>query len=423
MDKIKEMFSNIKISNVSKKNIRGVLIIVFVILVSYFVISSVITGNRNRTCQNLRNEVIAATDMYMSENDLLPNLNGTSETVYLNDLQDSIIFKDYAVTGTVTYTKYNDQYIKTVELDNADYCTTKEFKKESTEYDNTKNVKVETTFNYVTVNSYNSKWTAWYPSEYISEEETDGVLLPLDEKRLPSIPSNAVITEYVRETKTYYSYRDKRWRWYRNNVKYSDFSSEKPKGYTTKDTSFSMSTEATAWSLDYPEEKDYRHIRSTTGYRWYYLDENEEKVYWNNGEYSPESPGDEYVKDTEFKAPMYSYTDDLWRWYNGKTKRVYSSYSSTKPDTYNYKDAETLTYTNWSRFDDESTLNKSNKSYREERTDTYSRYLIKYDIYDYPVLDSYVSLDELESILGKSYEEINEDKSLKVQVNFTFYYE
>ena len=108
MDKIKEIFSNIKISNVSKKNIRGVLIIVFVILVSYFVISSVITGNRNRTCQNLRNEVIAATDMYMSENDLLPNLNGTSETVYLNDLQDSIIFKDYAVTGTVTYTKYND---------------------------------------------------------------------------------------------------------------------------------------------------------------------------------------------------------------------------------------------------------------------------------------------------------------------------
>lgn len=423
MNKVSEMFSNFKISNLNKKNIKGILIIIFVILVLYFIISSVITGNRNRTCKDLRDEVLLVTDTYVSDNNLLPTLNGTSTTVYLNDLYDSIIFKDYAVTGKVTYTKYNDEYIKTVELENADYCTTKEFKKESTEYDNTRNVKVEVTFNYVTVNSYNSKWTSWYPSEYISEEETNGVLLPLDEDRLPDVPSNAIITEYVRETKTYYSYRDKRWRWYRNNVKYSDFSSEKPKGYTTKDTSFSMSTEATEWSLDYPEEKDYRHIRSTTGYRWYYLNDEEEKVYWNNGEYSPDSPGEQYVKDTEFNAPMYSYTDDTWRWYNGDTRRIYSSYSSTKPNNYNYKDKETLTYTNWSRFDDESTLNNSNKSYREERTDTYSRYLIKYDIYDYPVLDNYVSLDELESILGKSYEEINEDKSIKVQANFKFYYE
>lgn len=422
MNKVNKMFSNIKISNLNKKNIRGVLIIVFVILVLYFIISSVITGSRNRTCQNLRNDVLTLTDSYMSDNNLLPTLNGTSETVYLSDLYDSIIFKDYAVTGSVTYTKYNDEYIKTVELENADYCTTKDFTKESTEYDKNKNAKVETTFNYVTVNSYNSKWTSWYPSEYISEEETDGVLLPLDEDRLPNIPSNAVITEYVRETKTYYSYRDKRWRWYKNNVKYSDFSSEKPKGYTNKDTSISKTTEATPWSLDYPEEKDYRHIRSTTGYRWYYLD-GEEKIYWNNGEYSPDSPGEQYQKDTEFKASMYSYTDDTWRWYNGSTKRIYSSYSSTKPTNYNYKDKDTLTYTNWSRFSDESTINKSNKSYREERTDTYSRYLIKYDIYDYPVLDNYVSLDELESILGKSYEEINKDASLKVQVNFKFYYE
>lgn len=422
MNKVGEMFSNIKITNLNKKNIRGILIIIFIVLVAYFIISSAITGSRNRTCQDLRNEILTVTDEYMSENDLFPTLNGMSEIVYLNDLQDSIIFKDYAVTGTVTYTKYNDQYIKTVELDSADFCTTKEFEEESMEYDETKNVKVEATFNYVTVNSYNSKWTSWYPSEYISEEETDGVLLPLDEDRLPNIPNNAVITEYVRETKTYYSYRDKRWRWYRNNIDYSDFSSEQPRGYTTKDTSVSISTEATPWSLNYPEEKDYRHIRSTTGYRWYYLD-GEEKVYWNNGEYSPESPGDKYERDTEFRASMYSYTDDLWRWYNGDTRRIYSSYSSTKPNNYNYKDEETLTYTNWSSYDDESTLNSSNKSYREERTDTYSRYLIKYDIYDYPILDDYVTLDELETILGKSYEEINEDKSLKVQVNFTFYYE
>ena len=82
MNKVNKMFSNIKISNLNKKNIRGVLIIVFVILVLYFIISSVITGSRNRTCQNLRNEVLTLTDSYRSDNNLLPTLNGTSETVY-----------------------------------------------------------------------------------------------------------------------------------------------------------------------------------------------------------------------------------------------------------------------------------------------------------------------------------------------------
>ena len=411
-----------KFSKLTKKNIKGFLIIIFVILVLYFIISNIIVGNRNKTCQELRKEIIKQTDIYISDNNLLPNLNGTSQTIYLSDLYDSIVFKDYAVTGTVTYTKYNDTYIKSIDIANASYCNTKDFTNESSQFDENKNAKVEVTFNYVEVDSYNSKWTSWYPSENISKEETNGVLLPIDERNLPDIPDNASITEYVRETKTYYSYRDKKWRWYKNNVKYSDFSSEKPKGYTTKDTSISLTTEATAWSLDYPEEKDYRSIKQATGYRWYYLD-GEEKIYWNNGEYSPTSPGEEYKKDNDFKATMYSYTDKTWRWYNGETKRIYSSYSSTKPNTYNYKDEATLTYTNWSSFKDKSSLNNSNKSYREEKTDIYSRYLIKYDIYSYPILDNYVSLEELEKNLGKKYEEINNDENIKIKINFKFIYE
>ena len=51
---------------------------------------------------------------------------------------------------------------------------------------------------------------------------------------------------------------------------------------------------------------------------------------------------EEYERDNEFRATMYSYTDDTWRWYNGDTKRLYSGYSSTKPNSYNYKDEETL---------------------------------------------------------------------------------
>lgn len=422
MDQVKEIFSKIKISNLAKKNIKGFLIIIFIILFSYFIISSFIKGSRNKTCNNLREEILSKTDLYYNEFNLLPVLNGDSVTINLSDLNDTIVFKDYAITGTVTYTKYNDTYIKSINIDNADYCSTKEFGKETDKYDENKNVEVVTYYNYYKVDSYNSKWSEWYPSEDISKEETDGVLLPLDEKDLPYIPDNAVVTEYIRETKTYYSYRDKQWKFYKNNVKYSEYSSTQPKGYTNKDESTKLTTTPTEWSLDYPEEFDYRHITSKTGYRWYYMDGNN-KIYWNNGEYSIESPGDEYKKDNENIVKMYSYYDDIWRWYNGDTRRIYSSYSSTMPNGYKYKDESTLKYTNWSKFTDESKIDKNNKSYREERTDTYSRYLIKYDIYSLPMLDNYVTLEELENKLGKSYEEINNDKSIKVDVIFKFKYE
>ena len=208
MEKVKELLSKIKIGNLAKKNIKGFLIIIFVILVLYFIITSFINGSRTRTCNNLRNDILSKSDSYLSDNNLLPTLNGDSITIKLSDLNEPIVFKDYALTGSITYTKYNDEYVKTVKLDDASYCTTKDFTKEG-EFDSSKNVEVTTLFNYFEVDSYNSKWSNWYPSEDISTEETDGVLLPLDSKKLPVIPKNAVITEYVRETKTYYSYRDK----------------------------------------------------------------------------------------------------------------------------------------------------------------------------------------------------------------------
>ena len=120
---------------------------------------------------------------------------------------------------------------------------------------------------------------------------------------------------------------------------------------------------------------------------------------------------------------MYSYSDDMWRWYNGDTKRIYSNSSSTQPNGYNYKDEETLIYTSWSRFTDTSSLNSSNTDYREEKTDIYSRYLIKYDIYSYPIFENNVTLSELEQKLGKTYEELSQDKSIKIEITFKFQYE
>ena len=416
------VLSKIKNNNLMKKNLKGFLIIIFIILVLYFIIFSIINGTRKRTCNELRNDIIKQADIYFDQNNLLPNYNGEQNVINLNELDNSIIFKDYAVTGTITYTKYNDQIIKTLNISNAGYCNTKDFGKETDEYKEDKNVEVVTYYNYSSVETYNSKWSNWYPSEDINTEETNGVLLPIDEDKLPSIPKNAVVNEYVRETKTYYSYRDKKWRFYKNNIDYSDYSSTQPKGYQYKDTATLKKSESSDWSLNYPTTYDYRHITQKTGYRWYYLEE-ENKIYWNNGEYSVDSPGENYIKDNQNSALMYSYYDDTWRWYNGDTKRIYSSLSSTMPSGYKYKDETTLTYTNWSSFKDESSITADNKNYREEKTDTYSRYMIKYDIYSLPMLNDYVTKEELEDILGKSLQEINNDETLHLNVLFKFKYE
>lgn len=411
MDKIKDILSN--------KKVKFILMIILAFIFMLIIIFFVARSKKTKTCNNLREEIIASVDKYVNDNNLLPTLNGNSIVIELDKIQDKFSLKNKIITGNVTYTKYNDEYVKTVNIKNADYCSTNKFGKETDKYNSKNNVKVNVYFNYYTVESYNSKWTGYLPSEEINIEETNGVNLPIDLEKLPEIPSNAVITEYVRETKPYYSYRDKKWKWYKNNINYSNYSSTRPAGYTYKDTTTLDYTEKSKWSLDYPEEFEYRHIKSKIGYQWYYKD-GKEKIYWENGKYSVESPGSEYKKDTETAAQMYSYYDEVWRWYNGDTKRVYSSLNSTQPNGYNYKDSTTLTYTNWTNFKDISYLTNDNKSYREEKTNIYSRYLIKYDIYSYAMLEEPVTLKELENILGKSYEKIINDKSVKVEVIFKF---
>lgn len=411
MDKLKKLLKN--------KYVELAIVAFVIILTTIVIACSIISSKRKEQCRTLREEILLSIDKYVENNSLLPTLNGTSIVVNLSSIDDEFTFGKKTITGNVTYTKYNDEYIKTVEIANADYCSTNKFGKETDKYNSKYNVKVNVYFNYYTVESYNSKYTNYLPSEKISTEETNGVLLPIDAKDLPTIPSNAVVTEYVREVKTYYSYRDKKWKWYKNNIEYSDYSSTQPVGYTNKDTATLTYTEATDWSLNYPEEFEYRHIKTKTGYQWYYMD-GKNKVYWENGAYSTESPGKEYKKDTSTEAKMYSYYDKIWRWYNGDNKRVYSYASSVKPTGYNYKDETTLTYTNWSKFTDTSSLTSLNEEYREEITDLYSRYLIKYDVYSYAMFEKPVKLEELEEKLGKSYQEIVNDNSIKVDVIFKF---
>ncbi len=412
MEKIKELMQN-KIAKI-------VAIAVILLLIIIIIIIGSSKRKKLKQCEELRNDIIAVADAYVNKNDLLPELNGTSITIDLSDLERGFSFKNTAVTGTITYTKYNDLYVKTTELKDASFCTTKKFKGESSKYRSDNNYKVNVYYNYTTVESYNSKYSSYIPSNLISKKETKGVLLPIDSKYLPTIPKDAVITEYVREIATFYSYRDTKWRWYANDVAYSEYSAEKPAGYTYKDEETRAKTKTSEWSLDYPETHEYRTIQSADGYQWYKLD-GKKKIYWENGAYSVSSPGEGYVQDKTKTAKMYSYYDVIYRWYNGNKKRnYYEIASSVAPAGYKYKDDGVSLHTDWTEYEITSHLTESSKSYREERTKEYSRYLIKYDMYSYPIFEKPVSLEELEKKIGKSYKEILEDKSIKLEVIFKF---
>lgn len=416
MQKIADLMKKI-----NKKKMTMLFIIVIVIIILITIVLGLINTSKTKKCNELYLNISNVTDKYMKEQDLYPTLEGFSYTLSLNDL-DKVYYKNKEVTGSVKYTKYNDTYIKTYSLDNCGYCSSK-FNKESDKYnDKKKNVEVIAYYNYYDAETYNSKWTDFLEPELISSDTTMGVNLPIDSKKLPSLPSEALIIEYVKEDKTYYSYRDIMYKYYKNNVDYSDFSSEQPSGYTTKDSSTQITLPSSEWSIDYPEEhKDYRKIDSKTAYRWYY-EEKGKKIYWNDGAFYPTQPDEKYDKKSKEKVTMYKFTDKAWRWYNGTLKRNYSSFSKTMPTGYIYKDSELYQYTSWSSYTDQSKLNSENATYREEVSKVYSRYLIKYKVLGFAKLDKSLTKEEFESTTGLNLSDIMNNDNMYVSVTYKFKY-
>jgi hypothetical protein len=421
-DKIIDFLNKIiyKINKMNKKLIMLLFVIILIIIIIITFIVGSINKKKSKECSELYNSIGVLVEDYLTQKNLYPSLQGTSVTVDLSEI-DPVYFKKKQVTGYVKYTKYNDTYVKTFYIENCKYCSTSEFTKETSDYDETKNMDVVAYYNYYDVSYYNSYYTDYIEPDKISEEQTMGVNLPIDSKLLPTIPADAQVVEYVKEDKLYYSYRDILYKWYRNNIQYSDFSSEAPSGYTSKDTSTVITTEASEWSLDYPEVKSYRTIKSQTGYRWYY-EENKQKIYWNDGAYYPTQPDSKYTKKSKETVTMYSYIDQMWKWYNGTVKRDYSSFMRVTNDRYPYKDSDLYQYTTWTSYQDTSSLNADNASYREEVTKTYSRYMIKYRILSFAKLDKEVTKEELENLTGKTLSELMADESIYVSTTFKFKY-
>ena len=416
------------------KTLRAVgifLLVVFIIIIIYFFVRSI---TRNNRCYNIESKILDAGFNYAKQKKVLPVINGEKVTIKLNEFSKKVDLPDSELTiddekcdAEVTYTKYNNTYVKSINLKGCGYCASnKRYTKKTgstSKYDPRKhNVKVVTTYNYYTRESYYTEYTDYMESAKVKKKESKKyhVYLPKDKNELPDTPEDAHVVAIEQEVMKYYRYRDKQWLFYeKNNPNYSAYSSEKPKGYAYKDEESVKNSKLSKWTLNYPDEKEYRTIEATVAYRWYYK-KGRKKIYYNNGAYTIDPPSKKY-KRYDKTANMYRYYDEQWRWYNGQ-ERDYCGYDSTPSEYCTHKDEDTLDHTEWSGWEPDSYLNPSNASYREQQEDIYSRYRIKYEIHSFPIMKNYVDKKEIEAKIGKPIADIVSDEHIGLQYDYKFIY-
>lgn len=413
---------------------------VLILTIIIFLTVTIRKSNKNKTCNKIEDAYITAAMKYAEEKNLLPKIETESIEVSGDLLlgenrvnKSDVMLKENLCHATIKITKYHkdgkenkNEYIKSVELKNCGYCTTEsrygEFKTSKKLPSGNVIVELVPTFNYYETKDYYTKWTTYYKEEQLKEEvdEEYGVRLPISENVLPSIPDTGHIVQIEKNDKIYYRYRDRKWKFYRNgNASYSGYSSTQPTGYSKRDDASSRKTDWSVWSLNYPDTASYRTIRTKTGYRWYYKKDGE-KIYWKSGEYYPEQPDLKYT-EKDGKATMYSYQDIQWRWYNGE-KRGYSSYASVMPRNYFYRDEENTILGDWSSWYEVSKLDNTNRYYREQITETRSRYRIKYQVYSFLKLANYVDKETFEKQVGKKFTEFYLSPNIKVDIKYEYKY-
>ena len=407
--------------------IISISIIAIVVIIGIIVFNSM----RNGKCLSMEKKVMKEAMNYVESNGLLPSYEGDSITINIDEIDSlNLVFEGNLCTGTVTITKAEGRYIKTFDIQNCNYCTTKDrysWSSKTNKYPKNKSlVSVEMVFNYYDVTYNYTPWTDWFSSDLIDVVPSEyDINMPLNTKKWPTIPNSGELITYETERKTFYSYRDKKWKFYKNiNNNYSDFSSTRPDGYTYKDTKTEIETEPTEWSTNYPEEYDYRDISSTRGYRWYYETKDGIKIYYKDGIYVPEVEEelkDLYTEREKDNVKMYRYVDSLWRWYNG-SQRNYSGFMTQATSNYPYKDEEIYNYSSWSRWNDVSNLNSNNQSYREQKTDTHQRYRAYYMMHSNEKLNNYLNITDFEHITGRTLEDMQNDSSVKVLIKYEYRY-
>lgn len=423
--------------NQSFENKKPLLFIFFVlgtiapIIIIVLLVMAVI---QNNNCLKVYNALKTASLSYVQDQGTLPSLEGESVSVSLDVLYNgtylsSINTNDTLCSGTVKITKYEDTYVYTIDARSCGKCSVNlkygEWSEEQSTYPSGKTiVDVIPYYNFYEREISTTEWSDYYDESDLEDETSEyGINLPLDMTTLPEIPTEASIYNIENQTTYYYRYRDLSWKWYDIEGDYSDFSSEQPDGYANKDENSEIYTEWSEWSLNYPEEEDYRTIQSTTGYKFYYLDDSGNKVYYNSGQYSAKDDvdTDTYDHTDSDTTTLYRYRDKQWRWYNG-TQRRYSSYSSSAPSGRTYKDLDTETVGSWSSWSAESKINESNQDYRIEETKVMTRFRIQYEILSLLVLDESLNHSDFEEYIGMTVLEFSTYENYKLEVTYKFKY-
>ncbi len=431
---VDEQGNPIDYSFTSKKPILNLFFIIGTILPLVLVGFIIYTVVNNNYCHEIYGNIETATYNYLNEEKKLPEYSGDHIYVKLDDLYEHSYLTpgktaNTRATGRVKVTKVEDDYIYTLDVNNCDKCSVSKryqnWSGETSSYDSSKTiVDVVPYYNLYDREVNTTEWSDYYDQENIKKKTSKyGVRMPKDQSQLPNVPEGTNIVEVQKEDKTFYRYSDKSWKWYDIVSNYSDFYSEQPSGYQHKDANTEKNTEYTEWSLNYPEEHDYRTIRRTTGYKYYYVDDNGQKVYTNNGKYTVEGEVDldVYTERDEEGATMYSYSDKVWRWYNG-TRRNYSGYMHEQPSGRPYRDDGLYILGNYSSWDEDSLLTHENESYRVEETKIMSRYRYVYETLSLPLYEEALTKAEFEEATGRSLEDIRQDENYKVEVTYKFKY-
>ncbi len=394
----------------------------------------IVTVFQNSHCSKIYDIIKKSAKNYVQDEASLPEVEGENVTVSIGDLYAEQYLKSTQTnntlcSGTVKITKYKKEYIYTIDVKNCNSCSTdKRFKTWSnpqTNYPKGKTiVDVIPYYNYYDRDINITKWSRYYDDSELADEESEyGVKMPLDQKDIPEVPKEANIFTIEKEETKFYRYRDKSWKWYDIVGNYSEHASEKPAGYANKDENTLIYTDWTEYVQNYPEEKEYRTIEQTTGYKLYYLNDKNEKVYYNDGKYSPrdEVNTEKYDKQEPETITLYHYRDKMWRWYNG-TKRNYSNYSSQGTPRTPYKDEKIEMLGNPTSWDIKQTLNESNKEYRLEESKIMTRFRIKYEFLTLLKLKEALPQEEFEEKVKSTINEFNSREDVKLEVTYKFKY-
>lgn len=417
----------------AKKPILTFFFIFGSILPIVVIVLIIITMFQNGNCLKVYDSIKSASLKYAKDQGELPGIEGENTTVQITELYEeqylkSSLTNNTRCSGSVKITKYKDDYIYTVDARGCGNCSVNTkygaWSKEQTAYPSGKAiVDVIPYYNYYEKDTSYTKWTDYMDESEISDETSEyGIKLPLDEEDLPEIPVEGKIVNIENDMTYYYRYRDRTWKWYDIVGDYSNFSSEQPQGYANKDTGSEKYTEWTEYSLNYPEEKDYRTIQSTTGYKFYYLNDKGKKIYYNSGQYSAREDvnTEKYNRTESDTTTLYRYRDKQWRWYNG-TKRKYSSLSSTAPKGKPYKDTETETLGNPTAW--EATINNAGDSdYRIIEKKIMTRFRIEYEVLSLKVLKTPLNHYDFEQKVKMTIPEFASNKNYELEVTYKFKY-